>query len=63
VLASMMPCAQQAPRDTDPTMLEQVVTVVTSDNLDLGCTVIERSATDKVAITHITRTYISCMTA
>ena len=28
-------------------MLEQVVNVVVGDNLDLGCTVIERAATDK----------------
>ena len=29
-------------------MLEQAVLLVTNDNLDLGCAVIEKSATDKV---------------
>lgn len=28
-------------------MLDQIVSVVVSDNLDLGCTLIERAATDK----------------
>ena len=28
-------------------MLEQVVNVVVADNLDLGCNIIERAATDK----------------
>ena len=29
-------------------VLEQAVLLVTNDNLDLGCAVIEKSATDKV---------------
>ena len=28
-------------------MLDQIVSVVVTDNLDLGCTLIERAATDK----------------
>lgn len=31
-------------------MLESVINVVVGDNLDLGCTVIERAATDKVGM-------------
>jgi len=32
----------------DASVVEQVVGVVVADNLDLGCVVIERAATDKV---------------
>ena len=34
-------------------LLEQPVQIVTNDNLDLGCAVIEQAATDKVLLTHI----------
>lgn len=31
-------------------LLEQAVQLVTNDNLDLGCAVIEQAATDKVSL-------------
>ena len=33
-------------------ILEQAVQLVTNDNLDLGCAVIEQAATDKVSSTN-----------
>ena len=31
----------------DPTLLEQTINIVVADNLDLGCTIIEKASTDK----------------
>lgn len=39
-------------------LLEHAVQLVTNDNLDLGCAVIEQAATDKVWLDEYTRTHI-----
>lgn len=40
-------------------ILEQAVQIITNDNLDLGCAVIEQAATDKVGLIYISSLFIS----
>ncbi|KAK7251585.1 hypothetical protein RIF29_34904 [Crotalaria pallida] len=42
-------------------ILEQVVQLVTNDNLDLGCAVIEQAVTDKVVIFEAPEIILRCV--